>query len=452
MRLKIIVLLVLAGVMCALLGLHVRYVNGSDYWVWQWRDTSALSKTWWFGWMLLAAAPIVVAAMCRAPAWLIIALCMAGVIAMKLLSLAALTRPLSFDAVETIVRHPWTTSYYNDAAAITSVQPSGWLADYPIILPHTNLHTQSKPPGPVAYWAACIRLFGYGRAATIAGAIGLAIFASLAVPATWWLARLLTGQRELSLLAATMLAVCPGFVLVFPTFDAGFVVFTAGLIGLWHLAVTRNDLRLAAAFGVVLGITCFFTYNLLVLGVFLAIWPLLALQMPLRAKLLRMARLSALAIAGVAAFYVVLAIFTSFDPIATFRTAWRNQHALLEAHAGDRPWPQTVPLDLLDFALGAGWLPVVLTVMYLLGTFRSDDPRMRGLTLLCLAQPVIVAVVGILQLETARVWSFMLPLLLLPAAEELSRWPPRWRALSIVAMLAITLTVGYHMVFMIVSP
>jgi len=71
------------------------------------------------------------------------------------------------------------------------------------------------------------------------------------------------------------------------------------------------------------------------------------------------------------------------------------------------------------------------------------------LVLLCVAQPIVVAVIGILQSETARAWNFMLPLLLIPAAMELARWPQPARAVVLIAMLAILLVVGHHMVFMV---
>ena len=361
----------------------------------------------------------------------------AMVVAMKLASLAILTRPASFDAMEAIIRSPSATSYYTDAAAIDQAQPTGWLAVYPELLPQTNLHTQSKPPGAVAYYLMWIRSLGYGRPSAVAAAIGLAVLGALSIPATYWLVHLLTGSASIAVTAVLMLALCPGYVLIFPTFDACYPILTAGLIGAWYLAITRSDWRFAAVFGVILGISTFITYNLLVLGVFLALLPFVSH----RTNLIRVTQYSAIAIAGLIAFYALLGLFTGFNPIATFRSAWHNQQVLLAQHAGDRPYPLTIGFDLLDFALGAGWLPVLLAAMCL--------RRRTGLVLLCVAQPIVVAVIGILQSETARAWNFMLPLLLIPAAMELARWPQPARAVVLIAMLAILLVVGHHMVFMV---
>lgn len=441
--------------------LHVRYVNGSPYWTWPWRDTSLLPAIRWYPLMLLAAAALI-----GAIAWVairpphrrigiiaILMLCMIGVVTMKLTSLAIITRPASFDAMDAIVRDRSATSYYTDAAGIAQAMPSGgWLAIYPELLPRTNLHTQSKPPGAIAYYLLWIRALGYGRASAVAGAIGLALIAAFSIPATYWLTRLLTASTDIALISAMLLALCPGYVLIFPSFDACYPILTAGLIGLWHFALTHDDWRFAAVFGLVLGITCFITYNLLVLGLFLAIWPFLLLDKSPSTELRRVVRLSAIALAATVVFYLILALFTQFDPIATFRSAWRNQQALLAQHPQDRPYPQTILFDLLDFAFGAGWLSVILAVACVISIRDLPDVRARRLVLLCLAQPILVAIIGILQSETARAWNFMLPLLLIPASIELSRWPSWARGLIFIAMLVLLLVIGHHMVFMVASP
>jgi hypothetical protein len=441
-------LLLIAAALAAMVMLHVRYVNGSPYWTWPWRDTSLLPPARWYSFMLLAAAPVLAAiawAMKRPPqhTWDIVgilALLMIGVVAMKLTSLAILTRPASFDAMEAIVRSPSATSYYTDAAAIARAAPSGWLAIYPDLLPQTNLHTQSKPPGAIAYYLAWIRALGYGRASAVAGAIGLAVLAAFSIPATYLLVRLLCQSAGVATSAALMLALCPGYVLIFPTFDACYPILTAGLIGTWHLAHARGDWRFAAAFGVILGITTFITYNLLVLGAFLAASPMISG----RAKPMRVIQYTAIAIGWFVCFYALLALFTQFDPIATFRSAWHNQRVLLAQHPQDRPYPTTILFDLLDFAFSGGWLPVVLAAIAI-----ATQPAQRRLILLCLAQPIVVAVIGILQSETARAWNFMLPPVLIPAALELSRWPARPRGIVLLAMLALMLIVGHHMIFMV---
>jgi hypothetical protein len=154
--------------------------------------------------------------------------------------------------------------------------------------------------------------------------------------------------------------------------------------------------------------------------------------------------------------YAIFWLLTGFDAVATFTSAWREQHRLLERHKDMRPYPWTILFDLTDFALGAGWIVVPLAVPVALMSRRRLAQRFGEtmphdlplVLLLCLALPALVAVLALLQSETARVWNFMLPLLLFPAALELSRWPAWPRRGVYACMLVILLVVGRHMRFM----
>ena len=143
-----------------------------------------------------------------------------------------------------------------------------------------------------------------------------------------------------------------------------------------------------------------------------------------------------------AGLYGVFWLFTGFDPVETFRQSLANQ-AVLAARL-DRPYPQSIFFDLTDFALGSGWISVILTFFFLwrktVGTNAGDDAEtgaesgesrpMSGsrhdpslaMSLLFLFQILTVAVSGLLRTETARVWIFLLPLLMFPIGNELAGW------------------------------
>ena len=53
-----------------------------------------------------------------------------------------------------------------------------------------------------------------------------------------------------------------------------------------------------------------------------------------------------------------------------------------------------------------------------------------------------------LQAETARVWCFLLPLLMIPAASELSRWPRGMQLAVFIAIWLLLCLVGQNMTFM----
>ena len=60
---------------------------------------------------------------------------------------------------------------------------------------------------------------------------------------------------------------------------------------------------------------------------------------------------------------------------------------------------------------------------------------------------LILALIGLMQAETARIWLFLLPMLILPAAAELSSW--RRGAIAVfVAMWLMLCLLGQNMAFM----
>src|SRR5581483_2724914 len=89
-----------------------------------------------------------------------------------------------------------------------------------------------------------------------------------------------------------------------------------------------------------------------------------------------------------------------------------------------RHFPATLPLDAMDFLLGAGW---AMGSAAALGAFFAAGRWRRLGIFACIGQIAIVAFSGLLKCETARVWIFLMPLLAVAAGAELAAWPPRWR-------------------------
>lgn len=439
-----------AVIAAALLGatavaLRLPYSNGPPYATWFQREVPA--ERWH-----PAMAPFMLAVLgallwhrrrgaARGP----LLLMMLAVACGKVASIAVVPDPPDVRYIAHLVAHPDTTSYHTDAMALRH-QPH-LLAIYPQVLPFTNLHTKSKPPGPVLYYVAMAGLFGEGRAAALAGGIGLAVLAALALPAAWWLARRMGASRSAATHAAALLALAPGFFHSYPAFDPFYIVPACALIGTWVTAVRRGSVRWAGGAGVVFFAMTFVTYNTLVLGVFALAAPFALSRGSAGRTARRSAALAPVGVATAAALYGLLWLPTAYDPIATFASALRNQADLLERYAYHRPYPTTAMFDLVDFAFGAGWVGALLAAMGI----ASARGRRARVAWLVVAQLVIVAASALLAAETARAWNFLYPLLLLPAGTELARWT-RWSALAAAAALAgVTLVIGQN-IQMIFAP
>ncbi|CAN5555880.1 hypothetical protein BH09PLA1_BH09PLA1_18940 [soil metagenome] len=430
------------------------WLNGSPYFPWPYRDRSSLPALRFYVPMLLAAAPIIAAwflpMRSRRSTPIAIALLMLGVFAMKLVSVYIMTAPMSFALLAEMVRSPTSTSYYTDAAALQTV--SSPLEIYPEFLAHPglHLHTLSKPPGPVMFYFAFIRAMGFGDRSAIFAAIVIAAIAACSIPAMYALVKLFTADRATALIGATLLALCPGFILHFPPFDETYAILACALIGFWHLAISRNSRWFAILFGITLALATFVAYNLLVLGALLTAWSVRWIWIGEKRsrEVSRIAALSLWALGVFVACYVALGLATGFNPIATFRTALANQNALLSQHADQRPYPATIWFDLVDFALGFGWVVLLPAIFGIVFLFRRNS-QLFWISVLGIALPVFVAIVALLQAETSRVWIFMLPTFLIPAAVEVKRWRVASRAIAYATMLLILLTIGHNMIFLI---
>jgi hypothetical protein len=59
----------------------------------------------------------------------------------------------------------------------------------------------------------------------------------------------------------------------------------------------------------------------------------------------------------------------------------------------------------------------------------------------------MVGLLGLIRCETARVWTFMLPMLMLPVGLELARWEFRWRTTVFAALFILTVAMWHSMTF-----
>lgn len=413
-------LVAVAGVALALIAsaaLQLEFLNGPQGSKWQWRHLSFLRTALWLLPPTLSFA---------AAFWSIERPPRRGATALPLLLLVAFTfsvqilgilaAPSAFDKIRAIVESPIATSYYTDAAQIRSVGP--WLKSF-----HTqelSLHSSTHPPGGVLYYHFWQWLLGPERAPAV-GACVIGFLASLGVPLAYLFSGLWTEDRKSRLTVASLYAVTPALILFFPEFDQVYPLFTMAIILLWMNAM-EGGIRHAVGFGLVLGAALFFAYNLLTLGAFIALDILVRAY---RERLSReiLTRLTAAAGIGLgtcAAAYLVLWRVTGFQPLLSFFHALSTEKGY--AHGYERPYFFFLAYNLFDFLLGAGMVPLPLLLVRLQRIFAEPAPLSleSRLTLTAVAALLVIDCSGTLAGETARVWLFLQPLLIVPAGLELA--------------------------------
>ena len=448
-RLRLVVALTLA--VTALVFLHVKGMNGPGYFPWAWQRSSALPS---FALIAAAMLPFWVGQYVHARdprrVWAPLA-CVALSTALLEVACAGLDKP-PFDIrrISDVVESPSATGYYTiaeDLHRASAAQPlRAWLPAYPALMAPFPSHGQTKPPGPVLYYYAFITLFGAGTTATLAGGLLVGLLAAAGVACTFLLLDVLLENRTAAFHGASVFALCPGLVLFFPEFDQIYPIFTAGMIACWSLALRRRSMAWAAAFGAVLGVAIFWSYSLLLLGMFLGAYTLAEIATNRAVRVSAVPALALCSLLVVAAIYGVLKLTTGFDAVGTFRAAVANQSRLLPALA--RPYPKTIFWDLFDFALGTGWIAALLALFALQRVTRRPFGRDLAIVSLALAQIAAVAVVGLLQTETARVWIFMMPLLMIPVGVELQAWDGRSRAAVYACFALVLAAIHQNMMFL----
>ena len=443
LKLAIVVATTLA--VCGLVVFHVTGVNGSPYhrWPWRWIDPLRVYPA-----MLLLAAPAVVAQ------WLVggrgikaaygVPLLVASCFGLQLYAAGVRREPFDLAGhLVAVLNEPRTTSYFGDARFLYERRGDvrGWLAAHPRLMQHYNLHSRQKPPGPILYYWLWLRLLDNADRAAVAGAVALGVVASLGVAAVYLFAVLLTRNDRAAFFAATWFALMPATTLFFPTFDACYPIFTCAIAGAWLLALRSGRVRWAVGFGAALAVALFFSFSLLVLGALLIGWAVLEIAHDGRASLRRVMIASGAASLTMIGIYLILWLATGYDPIATFTSALRNQAALEATFTIPRPYPRTIPTDLLDFFLGSGWVSALLLLLWLTrAQFRAHAHVVIGL-----ASVATVALTGLLACETSRVWLFLQPLVMLPLGLELARWGSWSRTIVFACLILLTGAVAQNM-------
>ena len=421
-------------------------VNGTPYWPWRYGDASLAPFLAIAG---LAFAIVWTAAeRFRATGAARLPLAALALVHVALIfSFAALTDQ-GLAGIGERVRHPDITSYHTEAAGLED--PSAWLADYHKRLPQMIGHTQTHPPGPVLYYVLWNRLFGPEKGADFGG-LFLGLLSGLAIPLIFVAAKRASNDVGAAFSAALVWMPMPSLILMPGAFDAVYPLFTLGLIALWIPAAWGADLRAAAGFGALLAAALFFTHSLLVLGALfglIGVAPLLSAD-DRGARLNRLARSSAVALAVCGGLFVLAKVAWGYDHLAALQTSIRIQEGL--SQAWDRPWRLTVVWDVYDFFLASGWATAALVALFCIRWAKgglNEAQRLRWFASAALATLAIVDLSGLLRAETARVWLFLQPLTLILAGAELSRWSPAQRVALVAVLFFALAAIAARLIFL----
>ena len=440
---------VAAIVFAVLAFLQVPAVNGPPYWKWHWRrHANPIGVAAAFG---FAALPALLAQVVRERApeqRLVVGLLILSSVALPVTG-AALHEGRSSSAwIRAAILDPSVTGFLVSAQEIVEFEHRrpdvDWVRNYDKIMPYFPLHSRTKPFGLVVAHYLSLRAFGPTATIAIAAAASLLCGAATVVVIFTALRAIGFGQAT-AIDAATLFVLAPSMTLFFPLPDIAYPLLTITAIAFWWRALSRRDAFAAAVASLVIFLASILSFPLLAIGIPLLLMTISQVAETRSPKSVFMPLVVAAGTFFVA--YLLLFITTHYPAMASFRSALAGQRWLL-VRLG-RSYPRTIPYDLLDFCLGLGWAIPVLAVMWL-ARFRSTPRNLRPLATAGVVTPLLIALSGQLQAETARVWIFLMPLTVIPAAIELSQWPLRARLASCASLVIVTIALSSTMEFIFV--
>lgn len=215
---------------------HLCHLNSHYYHTWTWRHLPG-----WPTYLMFGAASVPFFAgqfletrRTNAIPWAL-TLVMVSMFCFMLAGAAAQRSPPSFDHIAA-VQMSWDVGYFKDAERLQGMTVHQWLARYPRLLGHFDLHPRTKPPGVLLYETAMIDLFGPERQAAMIAGLTEGFVATFSVLGTYAFIKSFTQDRRAAFFGASFFALCPGPVWFFPMFDQCYPIVTAAVTLLWATA------------------------------------------------------------------------------------------------------------------------------------------------------------------------------------------------------------------------
>lgn len=282
-----------------------------------------------------------------------------------------------------------------------------------------------------SYQCSTSEVMEYERGELVSAGIGMLmpLWAALAVIPVFFAAFYLTDDRQVSLRIAQWMPLVPSLLLFAPTWNTLYPFLATTAFAFLILSLNSRKIRYSFLAGMVMSVTTFLNFSLFPL---LALFGLFALGywfFIIRSEDASLAWRWIVKIGvwfglGLSTIWVVFALYSGVTPIDIMQVTF-DQH--LDIERDYATWLILHPYDLLMFT---GWpiaILAVISLVYGISRLRSNHllNRVEILALSTAITIIILDLTGITRGESARIWLFFTPFLLLAASkffERSSQW------------------------------
>jgi len=366
------------------------------------------------------------------------------VVASMLFSLASIyVEEGNLEKISRLVQSPIVTSFYADALQVDAdaewlkqhgyamknhVNILVWIENYKLI--PLYLHSNVHPPGLIVFYYIFIQLFG--EMAPLVSGLFIGVVSSFGPLAIYIFSGLWGLQKRDRLVVSGLYAAVPAVRLFYPGFDQIYPIIAMAMIYFWVKSLNGSAIH-ALTFGCFLFLASVMSYKLFVVGTFLVSYVIYLLHSRsyCAREVMRVMLLAIVAMAVFIGLHVMLYYLAGYDAMQAFVKAYT-----WEAGHDGRSRSMAQLMNLYDFSLGLGFIPVFVSAYYFVQLFRDHKglSEAQVLSVIGLITIIILNATNLANWETARVWLLLQPLLLIPAAIVLIDWGKRAVYLTITVL------------------
>ena len=305
----------------------------------------------------------------------------------------------------------------------------------------------------------------YQRGEIVSAGFGMLmpLWAAFAVIPVFFAAFYLTDDRQVSLRLAQWMPLVPSLLLFAPTWNTLYPLLVVTSFVFFLHSLTRRKIVSAFFAGIAMSLTTFLNFSIFPLfalfGFFtLGYWYFVARKEDSELTWRWIVKIGFVFGLGLSSIWAIFAIYSGVTPFDIMQVTF-DQH--LDIKRNYYIWLLLHPYDLLMFTGWAIALMAILALIYAIKRIRSKQPLSK-VDILALSTAITIIsldLTGITRGESARIWLFFTPFLLLSTGEFFVKHLNRWdipllttQAGTVAIMGAVLPVVAFDMNPLVESP